>query len=165
MEDRIEAAPVETAKQEEKAPAHTVEPQRAPSTVAHPAPAFATPLPREVPSASAVNEAPATLEVRTPDGEVFRPTRRVREPIGGGSAQLGALFGSGADDHDEVIREAEREAAKRRGIAQELRETGPPKVKSDQTPLQPSAAHNQQPTPVEVEEKAHTSFRPTRRVR
>ncbi|UZJ51734.1 hypothetical protein CBS101457_001054 [Exobasidium rhododendri] len=95
------------------------------------------------------------IQVRTPDGEVFRPTRRVREPVGGGSVQIGALFGGESNDYDETVREAEKEQAKRRGIA--VDETVPV------TPLRP--IENQQQEEVEAPSKASTVFRPTRRVR
>ncbi|KAJ1024827.1 hypothetical protein NDA16_002867 [Ustilago loliicola] len=38
--------------------------------------------------------------VYTSSGEVFRPSRKVRQLPGGGSAQVTALFGSGADDEE-----------------------------------------------------------------
>lgn len=34
------------------------------------------------------------------EGQAFRPTRRVREPIGGGSEQIAGLFGGGGGDEN-----------------------------------------------------------------
>jgi hypothetical protein len=176
MEDNIHSAPMPETKAEEKAPARITVTEKiynavtapAQAPISAPAPVSLAPLPQQVVTTQALNETPASLEVRTPDGEVFRPTRRVREPIGGGSAQLGALFGNGSDDHDEIIREAEKEAAKRRGLAhQEVKDTtqAAPNTKVVQAPLQPSTAQNQQARTVDVEEKTSGVFRPTRRVR
>lgn len=173
MEDRIGSNSIPETKAEEKAPARIAVTEKIYNAVTAPAqapisahaPVSDAPLSQKIVTTHALNETPASLEVRTPDGEVFRPTRRVREPIGGGSAQLGALFGNGGNDHDEIIREAEREAAKRRGLAhQELREAAS-NTKLEQAPLQPSTIQNQQAKSQEVEEKTGGVFRPTRRVR
>ena len=111
----------------------------------------------------------APVEVKTAEGTTFRPTRRVREPIGGGSAQIGALFGDGSDDHDEAVREAEREHSKRRGIS--VPEPVSHSIYSSNNklvgrkvtaPLSSSGSENQPA----YEQKADIAvFKPTRRVR
>lgn len=107
----------------------------------------------------------APVEVKTPDGQSFRPTRRVREPIGGGSAQIGALFGDGSEDHEEAVREAEREQSKRRGIAA-AEVTSKPVERKVTRPLSTSSSDNIQAPQSSSDGKMDVSgFRPTRRVR
>jgi hypothetical protein len=120
------------------------------------------------PSSDDLKVASNGVQVRTPNGEVFRPTRRVREPIGGGSAQIGALFGGGgSDEYDEVVREAEMEQAKRRGLAVE---TAAAAAAAAAVPIAATTAplrsiENQQPQKVEAAQKPNAVFRPSRRVR
>ena len=89
---------------------------------------------------------------QSPSTESFRPSRRVREPIGGGSAQISDLF---SGDADEFAREAARESARRRGLLQESK-------------VQPQV-HTESSNPTKSVEKevkkAENVFRPTRRVR
>ena len=54
--------------------------------------------------------------VYTSSGEVFRPSRKVRQLPGGGSAQVSALFGSEAD-HDEPASAASAPARKTAPVA------------------------------------------------
>lgn len=49
--------------------------------------------------------------VYTSSGEVFRPSRKVRQLPGGGSAQVTALFGGGADDQESAPASERRIAA------------------------------------------------------
>lgn len=123
----------------------------------------AAPMERKMPNTMTSSDPPAVIEVKTADGNAFRPTRRVREPIGGGSAQIGALFGMGSDEHDEAVKEAERENARRRGLL--VTETAPLKVKEVEAPLQPSKMENQPVQTPAANGKPSTVFRPSRRVR
>lgn len=98
-------------------------------------------------------------EVVDVEGNVFRPTRRVREPIGGGSAQISALFGGG-DDAPDYAAEAARESARRRGLLQESN-VQPKQADIHQATKGIEKAHlnvDDQPT-------SENTFRPTRRVR
>lgn len=104
--------------------------------------------------APAVERAPTEQQVLTPDGDVFRPTRRVREPVGGGSAQIGAIFGGGDDNTDE----AAKESARRRGI---VPAPAPTTFPQDPAPSQPAAAA----APAFSADETTNTFRPTRRVR
>lgn len=110
----------------------------------------------------------------TPTTEsAFRPSRRVREPIGGGSALISALFGGSADDeerHNEAVREAARENARRRGLLQERateQQTQSPELAKPS--VKDSAAVPDAITAEIVDNRENIekleAFRPTRRVR
>lgn len=106
---------------------------------------------------------PHNPNVVTPEGEEFRPTRRVREPIGGGSAQISALFGQ--TEEDDYTIEAARESARRRGLLQENKQQqntdfAKPKSVSDQ-PIKTQFEQDQEQESV----PPSNVFRPTRRVR
>lgn len=106
---------------------------------------------------------PHNPDVVTPDGEEFRPTRRVREPIGGGSAQITALFGA-AEEEDYTV-EAARESARRRGLLQENTQeqntSSYHKIKSDQPPIKTQFEQDQEQESMPPSKV----FRPSRRVR
>ncbi|ETS64494.1 hypothetical protein PaG_00956 [Moesziomyces aphidis] len=73
-------------------------PAPAASQAAQPAPVQA----QQVQAAEAVRGASNEANVvYTSSGDVFRPSRKVRQLPGGGSAQVSALFGSGADEEEE----------------------------------------------------------------
>ncbi|PWN35370.1 uncharacterized protein FA14DRAFT_160546 [Meira miltonrushii] len=105
---------------------------------------------------------PHNPDVVTPDGEEFRPTRRVREPIGGGSAQITALFG--AVEEEDYTAEAARESARRRGLLQENTQeqnTSSSYRNSDQPPFKTQFEQDQDQESV----PPNKVFRPSRRVR
>ncbi|PWN87770.1 hypothetical protein FA10DRAFT_269064, partial [Acaromyces ingoldii] len=131
----------------------------APAPAAAPvAAAAAAPAPVAAP-APAVEPAPTQQQqVLTPDGDVFRPTRRVREPVGGGSAQIGAIFGGGDDNTDE----AAKESARRRGLVPAPAPApAPTTFPQDPAPSQPAPAA----APAFSADETTNTFRPTRRVR
>lgn len=125
----------------------------------------APPMDKEMPKAMTSSDPSSAIEVKTADGNTFRPTRRVREPIGGGSAQIGALFGMGSDEHDEAVREAERENARRKGLLITQETVPSPKFREVESPLQPSKMENQPIQAPAINIKSSTVFRPSRRVR
>jgi hypothetical protein len=154
-------------------PEASSDPQPVPSDASQPSMTSA-PAPKseqqakETNGVTRVQQTSAAPEVKTPDGQAFRPTRRVREPIGGGSAQIGALFGGGSDDYNDAVREAEREQAKRRGLAVQ----DAPPVKQSQMPLSSIENHQEQQSHQKQEQDSDSKplptaavFRPTRRVR
>ncbi|MCO5613775.1 hypothetical protein L7F22_068053 [Adiantum nelumboides] len=109
---------------------------------------------------------PHNPDVVTPDGEEFRPTRRVREPIGGGSAQITALFG--AVEEDDYTAEAARESARRRGLLQENNNQQQQQNTSVYQTLDNSKPKNKTQFEQEQEQESvppSNVFRPSRRVR
>ena len=113
---------------------------------------------------------PHNPDVVTPDGEEFRPTRRVREPIGGGSAQITALFGA-VEEEDYTV-EAARESARRRGLLQEntQQQNVSPTASLDHSKLksnpgQPIKTQFEQEQEQESVSPPSNVFRPSRRVR
>lgn len=110
---------------------------------------------------------PHNPDVVTPDGEEFRPTRRVREPIGGGSAQITALFGA-VEEEDYTV-EAARESARRRGLLQEnTQQQNIPQATSStlkSNPGQPIKTQFEQEQEQESVSPPSNVFRPSRRVR
>jgi len=90
-------------------------------------------------------------------GEAWKPTRRVREPIGGGSAQIGALFGGDDHDDEQALRDAEASVRARRGVANSNSQSSQP----EPAPVaQPRQAATKEP-----ESGAQEKWKPTRRVR
>ncbi|CCF50794.1 hypothetical protein NDA11_003369 [Ustilago hordei] len=77
--------------------------------------ASAPPVAQQQPSRTqqSLENTPAQTEedanvVYTSSGEVFRPSRKVRQLPGGGSAQVTALFGSGAEEEEQAPTPARR---------------------------------------------------------
>lgn len=99
-------------------------------------------------------------------GEAWKPTRRVREAIGGGSAQIGALFGGDDHDDDQALREAEAEVrARRLGTG-----SSPQSKISSQAHPQPQkisepADRTRPPQEEPQQQGGAEKWRPTRRVR
>lgn len=153
------AAPQQLA--EKVAPAPFTAPREIPSAPIAPSkPAPVPSKPVETPRAE-VKVQQEVQEVITSDGELFRPTRRVREAIGGGSAQIGALFDGGGDEYKEAVKEAEKEQARRRGLLVEEQVA----AAEAQKPLS-TIVNDKHSTPAtESTEKTSAAFRPTRRVR
>lgn len=91
----------------------TVSDDAGPSTAAPAAPATSTASQASQPQQQA-SEAAAPEQsnvVYTSSGEVFRPSRKVRQLPGGGSAQVTALFGSDADQDEPALAPARRAPA------------------------------------------------------
>ncbi|PWN44428.1 hypothetical protein IE81DRAFT_321322 [Ceraceosorus guamensis] len=101
--------------------------------------------------------------VRDPSGDAFRPTRRVRELIGGGSSGVTALF-SEADDEEQAA--AAAESARRRGLAPTS--SAPPPL-TTAAPASTNQGESAQDIlareQAEKAQSAQAGFRPTRRVR
>ncbi|SPO28944.1 uncharacterized protein UTRI_05007_B [Ustilago trichophora] len=87
----------------------TVSDEAGPSTATATAAAPSAPLQQSSQPQQPVEPATDNV-VYTSSGDVFRPSRKVRQLPGGGSAQVTALFGSDAD-HDEPAPVAARRAA------------------------------------------------------
>ncbi|KAN0061908.1 hypothetical protein ACQY0O_005903 [Thecaphora frezii] len=93
-----------------EAPSQSAAAQEASSSSPHPA--------------TAAKEAGSAKVVYTSSGEVFRPTRKVRELPGGGSAQITSLFSGGQDQDEEQIRPA---APAARELGKEAENIPPPR--------------------------------------
>ena len=97
-------------------------------------------------------------------GAAFRPTRRVREPIGGGSAQVGQLLGSATEeDNYDPTSQTLAGGKGRRGMAARA-------LDSTESGITSSRAQQQAPTSPDadalpVTDGSGDAFRPTRRVR
>lgn len=89
-------------------------------------------------------------------GEAWKPTRRVREAIGGGSAQIGALFGGDDHDDDQALKDAEAQVRARRLGSNNENTTSQPQTQVNKEPVRQA-----QPQPQQGGEK----WKPTRRVR
>ncbi|CAO1629075.1 unnamed protein product [Parajaminaea phylloscopi] len=136
-------------------------------------PVAATP---QAPSASTKDEparsAPAPVDgisgstdVRDVDGNAFRPTRRVREAVGGGSAQISALFGS----EEESVDSASSRSRPSDTAAAVAAEPARPQALSASTQQQRQASNTSSSNAfvpsTGVKDAEGNDFRPTRRVR
>ncbi|EPQ25719.1 uncharacterized protein PFL1_06713 [Pseudozyma flocculosa PF-1] len=147
--------------------------QQATSISARSAPATASaPAPSD--DGEAASRSSANV-VYTSSGEVFRPTRKVRELPGGGSAQITSLFGNAAADVDErPIKPASRQPHyDARDEAENIPPAPAPAVTT--RPIQSQVLNAVEPDTASAsvgkyegvpnDAKSHNGFRPTRRVR
>ena len=107
-------------------------------------------------TSSGTNFNAASVQVNDASGDAFRPTRRVREPIGGGSDLIAAsLFGGGEEKEVAPRRPARPDAPSSHDFHSAPTAVAP----------KPASNANFNAAPVEVHDASGDVFRPTRRVR
>ncbi|KDN39390.1 hypothetical protein K437DRAFT_259080 [Tilletiaria anomala UBC 951] len=113
-----------------------------------------------VKSSSTPAAAASSNQVRMPDGDVFRASRRVREPVGGGSEQVGSLFAPMDEKNDQIVLGGG--GTGRQGAA-------PPAADVDQfaslAVLDPGRSSSPATSTMQVHDASGAAFKPTRRVR
>lgn len=129
------------------------------------------PLPQSAPQSESSTQASDSKVVYTSSGEVFRPSRKVRQLPGGGSAQVTALFGSEEEAEPEpiaMVRAAPAPTSSNEfeplGTAS-VRKTSSGNIPAQDSPRAHSTEKHADYEGVRNDAVMNNGFRPTRRVR